>query len=108
MAKKNSHSKQGDSIRIEFYVRITKPRDVDVRASALREMVAYWVDTGIEPSGVKIDAITWERNGKVKRAEAGTSAIEAARENMLRRFLHAASWNVSATLGGSTGASGTG
>ena len=98
-----------DSIRVEFDVRLKKSPKVGITQKALREMVNLWVETGLEPSGVQIEAVSWSHDGGAteRRAKRGTEEMEAARVNMLRRFLPGAQWGVIAKVGASGRARGS-
>jgi hypothetical protein len=86
MAQRKHGKGKAQTIKIEFHVRIKKPPRVNLPAKTVKEMVTWWVETGDDPGGVEILAVTWERGGKLKRAEGGD--METVRENMLKRFLY--------------------
>lgn len=78
-----------DTLRIEFHLRISKPARAKLTAALIREMIVYWVETGEEPGGVQIEAVTWQHTGKPeKRADQDSGDLEGVRENMLKRFIY--------------------
>lgn len=91
--------KQGkkDTLRIEFHLRIKKPKRAKLTAALIREMIVYWVETGEQPGGVEIDAVTWQHTGKPeKRADQDSGDLEEVRQNMLKRFIYSIPFSVRA------------
>lgn len=60
-----------DTLRIEFHLQISKPARAKLTAALIREMIVYWVETGEEPGGVSIQAVTWQHTGKAERRAEG-------------------------------------
>jgi hypothetical protein len=84
-----------DTLKIEFHLRIKKPEKAKLTAQLIREMIVYWVETGEEPGGVEIAAVTWQHTGKAeRRADQDSGDLEGVRVNMLKRFIYSIPFSV--------------
>ena len=105
MARKTGGKRE--TIRIEFHVRVKHSPRIELSPKLLRAMVQQWVDTGISPSGVEVEAITWTRNHKSRTASGAEGDLDQARVN-LRGLINAGTWGITAKMGAGGGVRGGG
>ncbi len=87
--------KKRRTLKIELVIRIKRPQGTLLTEQFLREVIEYWVLTGIEPHDIEVTEIRWTRDsGSTRTAPGPTATLNEARETLLRRFLYSVRWNI--------------
>ncbi len=90
----NQKGKKIRTLHIELVIRVKRPAGMNLTEKFLREVIEYWVLTGIEPHDIEVKEIRWTRDEQRARKAPGDDTLNNARETLLRRFLYSVQFKV--------------